>query len=177
MEVSTTTIALGVATLVVLILLMSCSSTSKRQGSGSRYAYASGSGSRCASRSSASPVYKDLDETGAQVSRWGQGVSNRQMNSQYNDLNNLKGYDDYNSVAQYQSLEPEVYDSHKEYSSNIGVASSGASALSVASHDNYPVQWVGLRRPDMQSIYAGSDARQQHSEYVDQMPNKTNYTL
>lgn len=169
MEVSTTTIALGVATLVVLILLMSCAGGSKNK-----------SGSSCSNKQTPVVLYQDLgDDRGYkhQISNYGRGAENRNSSQRQRDLEDLDGYDDYNSVAQYQSLEPDVFESHEEYSSNIGVASQGASALSTTSHDNYPVPFVGLRRPDMHSSYAGESARQQHSEYVDQMPAHTSYML
>lgn len=169
MEVSTTAIALGLATLVVLILLMSCSGKSKPKPK-----------LTCSrpSRPSRPVVYRDLDSSyDSQISPWGQGVENRRRYQRGRDLGKLSGYDDYNSVAQYQSLDPEVYESHEEYSANIDVSSSGASSMSTTSHDNYPVPFVGLRRPDMHSSYAGDDARQQHSEYADQMPANTNYLL
>jgi len=163
----TTTVALGVATLVVLILLMSCAGASKSKAA-----------SNCPRPAPPVVIYQDLDGgNDHQMSKWGQGVYNRQAGQRQRDLQNLNEYDDYNSVAQYESLEPEVFSSHEDYSSNIGISSSGASSMTTLSHDNYPVQFVGLRRPDMHSIYAGAGARQQHSEFVDQMPARAGYML
>lgn len=168
MSVETTTIALCVATLVVLILLMSCAGSPKRK-SGSSYH----SQNQCG-RDGMQDRESISDD---QLSNYGRGKENRDAAQRESDLQDLDEYDDYNSVAQYQSLEPEVFESHDEYSSNISVASHGASALSTTSHDNYPVSFVGLRRPDMHSIYADSSARQQHSEYADQMPSHSSYML
>jgi hypothetical protein len=168
MPVELTTIALCVATLVVLILLMSCAGSPKRRSGPSYHRQ-----NQCGREG-----MQDLDSiSDHQLSNYGRGEENRNADQRNSDLQDLDGYEDYNSVAQYQSLEPEVYESHEEYSGNIGVASHGASALSTTSHDNYPVPFVGLRRPDMHSIYADTSARQQHSEYADQMPSHTSYTL
>lgn len=166
MELPTTTVALGVATLVVLILLMSCNNSVKPKST------------NVCTRRPSRPVHRDLDsDDNHQRSPWGQGVQNRRLNRRERELKNLSGYDDYNSVAQYESLDPEVFASHDEYSSNIDISSSGASSMTTTSHDNYPVPFVGLRRPDMHSSYAGSTARQQHSEYADQMPARSGYML
>jgi hypothetical protein len=167
MQVDATTIALGFSTLVVLILLMSCTGSTKSKSTSS-----------CDRQAPAVVIYQDLDSSDDhQRSKYGRGEENRNDAQRNRDLQDLAGYDDYNSVAQYQSLEPDVFESHDEYSSNIGVASHGASALSTTSHDNYPVPFVGLRRPDMHSIYADKSARQQHSEYADQMPTRSSYML
>jgi hypothetical protein len=112
-----------------------------------------------------------------QRSDWGTGVKNRELAEQYNDLNNLDSYEDYNHVMQYQALEPEVFDSHQGFSYDIGVSNSGASAMTVRSDPNDVVPWVGLRRPDYHSVYAGDTARVDHSENPDQMFAKTHYLL
>jgi hypothetical protein len=120
---------------------------------------------------------QDMDDENYQMSSYGTGVKNRQLAQQYANLSDLKSYESWNEVAQYQSLEPEVFESHDDYAGSIGISNSGASALTMRSDDNNVVPFVGLRRPDYHSTYAGPDARQQHSEFVDQMPASTHYLL
>lgn len=108
-----------------------------------------------------------------QRSNWGQGVDNRRTNRAERDLINLNGYDDYNAVTKFLGLDREVIDSQEEYNSNTVYTSRGASTLSTTSHDNYPVPFVGLRRPNMKATYAKSGARTEHTEFVDQMPDTT----
>jgi hypothetical protein len=120
---------------------------------------------------------QDMDDEKYQMSSYGTGVKNRQLTQQYANLSDLNSYKSWNEVAQYQSLEPEVFESHNDYAGSIGISNSGASALTMRSDDNNVIPFVGLRRPDYHSTYAGSDARQQHSEFVDQMPAATGYLL
>jgi nitrogen fixation-related uncharacterized protein len=156
-----TMIALGISIVIIFILLVTCWSGKKHQSR----------------RRPRVRVLDDIKDDSHQRSKWGSGARNTQLSKQYNDLNRLSSYDDYNSVIQYQSLEPEVFDSHNSFAHDIGVANSGASALAVTSHDNYPVYFVGLRRPDLHSVFAGADARVQHSEFADQMPSQTTYCV
>lgn len=116
-------------------------------------------------------------QPGPEKSDWGTGVKNREMANRYNDLANLAAYEDYGSVAQYMSVEPEVFESHARYSEDMGRSTSGASALSVRDDPNDVVPWVGLRRPDYRGAYSGRGVRQDHSEIPDQMPMKTSYCL
>jgi hypothetical protein len=157
-----TYLALVIATVVILVLLMCCYGDTK---STTGYSHRQ----RISNNQSGSE-YDDLDTKGPPSSTWGSGVTNTQLASQYRDLENLEGYEDYNSVAQYQSLEPEVYESHDQYANDLGIANRGASALPIRSDSNDLQTWVGLRRPDYQTIYAAQDARVQHSESPDQMP-------
>jgi len=160
-----TAVALSVAILVVLVLLMSCWGAKPKRKSGNKQS---------------ASVNKQSDNANCaagEISTWGQGVKNRELAKQYNDLMSMDGYDDYNSVIQYASLEPEVFDSHESYSGDIGVANSGASNLVVRSDPNDVNPWVGLRRPDYHSVYAGCDARVEHSEYPDEMTAATHYLL
>jgi hypothetical protein len=170
MSLTTTEVALGAAIFVVLILVMSCYGCSKPK-----------SNRRCRHRSFDSFVNNDnsqISKTGDgdtvsehQTSRTGAGVTNRNLKNQYEDLEKLKGYDDYSEVAKYQALEPSVFESHDKYAWDVGVSNSGASYMSVKSDDNDLVNWVGLRRPNYKGVSAAKDARVQHSEYVDQMPD------
>lgn len=109
--------------------------------------------------------------------RTGTAVSNADLQQQYADLANLDGYQDYNEVAQYTSLEPEIFKSHAEYSTDINNSTSGASSMVLRSDDNYPITWIGLKRPDMRSSYASSDSRIDSSESPEQMPATTHYLL
>lgn len=159
-------IALAVATVVVLILLMSCwddkPQSRPRSCPKSRVVVLKG---------------MDPDDDSHQRSDWGQGKKSRQLARQNNDLVRLSEYDDYSTVAKYQALEPEVFDSHEQYADQVGVANSGASNMTVRSDPNDVVPWVGLRRPEYHKTFAKSDARQVHSEYSDQMFSKTRYLL
>jgi len=163
------TVALIISILVMLILLFSCSNKSHANRYTSRHTH------RHAHRHAHDDLDDDLDSR--EISKYGQGEKNREFRRRTHRVDKLKDYDDYNDVIQYESLDPEVYQSHDEYSKNVGISSNGASALSVTSHDNYPVPFVGLRRPDMQSTYARTGARTEHSEYADQMPGTTNYLI
>jgi hypothetical protein len=160
----TVPIALGIATLVVAVLLMSCWDKKPK-------------GSATSRRSPQVVVLKDIDpdDDSHQRSEWGSGKKNAQLARQYNDLANMDGYNDYADVTKYQSLDPEVFESHDNYADQIGVSNNGASNLAVRSDPNDVVPWVGLRRPDYHSIYAGKDARVVHSEYADQQFAKTTY--
>jgi len=111
----------------------------------------------------------ELDTGDSPMSDYGSGVQESKIKKQYNAVaDNLEAYDGYNAVVQYAALEPEIFESQKEYTENLGMTS-GASALSTRSDPNDVVTWVGLRRPDYHSVYAGSDARVVHSEYPDQL--------
>lgn len=159
----TVTLALGVATLVVIVLLMSCWDNKPRRKA------SRGNRSRAVAARGVDADYSH------QISSWGSGVKNRQLNQQYNELADLSGYEDYSNVIKYQALDPEVFESHESYGDQIGVANNGASNLAVRSDPNDVVPWMGLRRPDYHSIYAGADSRVEHSEYADQMFPRTTY--
>lgn len=178
----TSVIALSVATLVVLILLMSCwgvkPSSNKPRGRKVVFMRRSNKGSNNRGSRRQMPRYQaSISCPVNEKSNSGQGLKNRQLAGQYNDLVSMQGYDDYNSVMQYASLEPEVFDSHNSYSSNVGIANSGASSLSVRSDPNDVNPWVGLRRPDYHSVHSGCDVRVDHSEIPDQMFASTHYLL
>jgi len=162
-----TSIVLGVAIIILVVLIMVCSKDSQ-------FGLLS---KDCECHSSSVTKKSDVDDESEQLSTYGSGVKNRQLAEQYNQLANLQGYDDYNSVIKYNALEPEVFDSHDTFSHDIGISNSGASALSIRSDPNDVVPFVGLRRPDYHSTYAGNDARVQHSEYIDQQMAKTTYCV
>ncbi len=107
----------------------------------------------------------------------GAGPLNRQLASQYNELQELGGYDDYSEVAAYMSLEPEVFKSHQEYSKDINRSTSGASTMAIRSDANDPVPVRGLRRPNYHDVYSSPEARVESSEYPDQMYAKPSYQL
>lgn len=156
----TVTIALGVSILVVFVLLMSCwKSKPKKSGCGKNN----------------SPVYQDLQPM-KDLSSYGTGVQNRRAAQRQRDLSGLKGYDDYNQVAQYASLEPEVFESHEEYSKDINRSTSGASMGSVRSDDITGTPWVA-RRPQYQDVPIYGVMAQEHSTYKDQLPDNNHYLL
>lgn len=117
----------------------------------------------------------DLDTGANPMSDYGRGVLNAKLRDQYEDV--IEGeVEDWGASAQKISLEREVFDSQQEYTENIGMGA-GASALATRSDDNDVVPWIGLRRPDYQSVYAGDDRRTVHSEYPDQMPENNRSCL
>ncbi len=157
----TVVLGLSVAIAAVVILLLSCWDTKKApKKSGS-----------------ASVVQSVEAKAETPKSTWGTGLQNRQSNDRYKDLANLAGYDDYNSVAQYMSIEPEVYESHSRYADDMGRSTSGASMLPVRDDPQDVVPWVGLRKPRYHEVYSGAGARQEHSEIPDQMRSSTSYCL
>ena len=111
------------------------------------------------------------------VSEYGRGVQNKQFRDRYGALADLDGYDDYNSVAQYMSIEPEVYDSQAKYTKDMGRSTSGASMLPVRDDPNDVVPWVGLRKPKYRDVYSSDGARQDHSEIPDQMRVNSFYCI
>lgn len=160
MEASMTTVALGIAISVVVILLISCAGPSK-----------SCKKSKC--RSSC----EGLESGSPQLSNTGTGVLNRQLELQNQKVMQIDGYGDYNEVAQLESLDPEVIESHNEFAGSLGISNSGASALTVRSDSQDIVPRYGLRQIDYHSVYADEDARQQHTEFVDQMPVKRGFVI
>ncbi len=151
-------IALSVAIAVVLVMLYNCwKSPNQRRAR------------RGCSQEGMSSKPEESD--------WGSGVQNKKFEQSTEELKDLVGYADYNSVMQYQALEPEVFESHKQYSKDMNKFNMGPSAMSETSHDNYAVPWVGLRRPDTHSVYADENARVVHSEYVDQTPKNRPFVI
>ncbi len=95
----------------------------------------------------------------------------------YSRLKQLDSYEDYNSVAQAISVEPDVHESHAKYSKDMSRSASGASTLSVRDDPNDIVPWIGLRKPKYQEVYAMPGARVVHSEHPDQMRVASHYTV
>jgi hypothetical protein len=153
-------LGLSVAIAVIIVLLLSC----RDKNSGKK-----------AEKPARKPA-RSNDDSQAR-SDWGSGVANRKLANQYGDLADLSSYEDYNAVAQYMSVEPEVFESHSRYSRDMGRSTSGASTMSVRDDPNDVVPWVGLRRVDYRSVYAGNNVRQEHSEIPDQMPQRGSYCL
>lgn len=118
------------------------------------------------------------DGVGVSESDYGRGVVNANARARYRDLSqNLGSYADYSQVAQYMALEPEVYESHQNYAQNANLVSLGPSNMAERSDPNDVVPWVGLRRPDYQSVYANCTARVEHSEIPDQMGSQRGYVI
>jgi hypothetical protein len=175
----TLAVSLGVAIFVMLILLTSCwNSGSSFAGHCHRNNSYEGMQSGCNSVS-VNKLADDAtgDNTGQFWADTGTGLINQQLSSQYNDLQNLDSYQDWSQVSQYQALEPEVLASHQEYTHDINRSTTTASIYTIRSDDQYPVSFVGLRRPDLHSTYAADDARTTHTEVPSQMPSKTSYLI
>jgi hypothetical protein len=177
-------LALSLAVVVVLILVVSCSSHCNEYfKSGKKVVCREEDGSSNLVLNppplAVSPLANasEGDNTGQYWSDTGSGLMNQQLASQYSDLQNLKGYGAWGEVAQYQALEPEVYESHEEYTDDMNRVSSGASMMTIRSDPNDVNMWRGLRRPDYHSIYAASDARVDHTEVPDQMQSQTRYLV
>lgn len=107
----------------------------------------------------------------------GTGVQNREFNNRYKQLSNAVAYEDYGEVAQYMSVEPEVYESHARYSEDMNQSTSGASMLPERDDPNDVVPWVGLRKPRYRDVYSGENVRQDHTETPDQMRNNSYYCV
>jgi hypothetical protein len=164
----TVLLSLGLAIVVVLVLLMSCWKSKPKR----RRAVRAGNCTPTVSNAAASEP-----DPSAFYSSYGTGPMNRQMSKQYANLQNLKGYQDWNEVAQYQSLEPSVFESQEEYAQDINRSTSSASSSTIRSDDAYPIDWTGLRRPEMQSCYSGNDSRVVSSQSPDQMPSATRFLI
>lgn len=166
---STVAVSLGVAVVVVFVLLLSCWKSKPRMKKQVN--------KRQMSRKVSSNTAGSEEDPTAFFSDTGTGPLNRQLSAQYGDLQNMTGYEDYNEVAQYTSLEPEVFSSQEEYSREINRSTSGASAMSVRDDPNDVNPWIGLRKIDYHSVYPNIDARVDSSESPDQMPSQTRYLL
>jgi hypothetical protein len=159
------TIALGVATLVVIVLLMSCWEKPKETVPKTKYPPR-----QRRVRRPPPACYQVREEAvqDLQMPRYGQGKKKMQLDQQYESLKHLE-QGDYDTVVQYMSLDPEVFESHSNYSNDIGIANRGASSMTVRSDSNDIVPWVGLFRPDYHSVYADPTSRTDHSQFVGQM--------
>jgi hypothetical protein len=167
----TVVVALGVAIVVVAVLLMSCWKSNKKK-SVRRAASTCQDGLSNTNTNGGNP-----DQGWNGYSDTGTGKINRQLANQYSNEQNLTGYDGWNQVAQYSALEPEVYQSHAEFTDGINYSTSGASSMSIRSDSTTINPWQGLRRPDYASVYPSADARVDSSQYVDQFDSATRYLL
>jgi hypothetical protein len=164
----TVTVGLIIAIIVMLILLMSCSQGGKKKVR---------KGSCSDGMDKAPATNSSVAEPDMYFANSGGGLINHQLNKQYADLADLSGYDDYNQLAQYSALEPEVYESHKEYSADMNRSTSGASMMTIRTDPNDVNPWRGLRRPDYHSVYADSTARVDQSEVPETMYSQTRYCI
>ncbi len=161
----TVTLALAACVVIVLVLLLSCWDGKKAKPERD-------------DGTSASPKRRPpTTDPCTKPSEWGTGVENTKFRNRYQDLTDLSGYDDYNAVSQYMSVEPEVYESHARYSDDMGRSTSGASLLPVRDDPNDVVPWVGLRKPKYHEAYCAPGARQEHSDIPDQMRGASFYCV
>ncbi len=161
----TVTLALAASVVIVLVLLLSCWDDKKSKPKQN-------------TSSPNPPKYRPpAPSPGPERSDWGTGVENNKFRNRYQDLTDLVGYDDYNAVSQYMSIEPEVYESHARYSDDMGRSTSGASMLPVRDDPNDCVPWVGLRKPKYHEAYSAPGARQEHSDIPDQMRGASFYCV
>ena len=98
-------------------------------------------------------------------------------NSRESRLKDLNGYDDYNQVVQYMALEPDVYESHAQYTSDMGRGTTGASMMSERDDPNDVVPWVSFFKPRYRDVYSGEGSRQESSEDPSQMRENNHYIL
>ena len=107
----------------------------------------------------------------------GSAVLNANAARRYQDVaSNLSGYSDYNSVMQHIGLEPEIYESHANYSSDMNRLLLGPSTLSERTDPSDVVPWIGLRRTRYE-VYADENARVEQSETPDQMATRAVYCI
>ena len=158
-------IGLSVAVAIVIVLLLSCKNK-KTTHKGSH-----------ASNKKRVTVRAPKRGKSYEHSEYGTGLDNTASNNRYQDLAGLASYEDYNAVAAYMSVEPEVYESHARYSDDLGRSTSGASMLPVRDDPNDVVPWVGLRKPKYQDAFVTDGARQEHSEIPDQMRGNSYYCV
>lgn len=163
-DMDNVTLALSVSIAVVLVLLYSCWGKKPKKNKQS-----------C---NKPNPAHHDLPSSIQNKSDTGTGLKNAEARARYDTLrNNLTGYDDYGQVAQYMSLEPEVFESHDQYSNDMNRLSLGPSTMAERSDPNDVVPWVGLRRPDYKSTSASSGARVEHSEIPDQQYDQKVFSI
>jgi hypothetical protein len=110
-------------------------------------------------------------------SAWGQGVKKRQLLSQNQQLYGAE-YDDWNQMAAAMALEPEVFDSHNEYTNELNYAVTAGAKMGVRTDPNDVNNWVGFRRPNYHEASSPDDtARQVPSSYVDQYEKNRPFLL
>lgn len=158
-------LALSVSIAVVLVLLVSCWDKKPKK--------------QAQQQARGRAVYRDLSSGSVQQrSDTGTGLKNANARNRYDNLrDNMSGYEDYGQVAQYMSLEPEVFESHEQYSEDMNRLSLGPSSMAERSDPNDVVPWVGLRRPDYKSASASEGARVEHSEIPDQQYDQKVFSI
>lgn len=157
-----TALGLSIAIAIVIILLLTCWGSPQEKNKSKK---------RC--------VYEDIERSSLDVprqSQYGTGVKNREFDARFNSLKNLDSYDDYNAVATYMSLEPEVFESHARYSRDMSRSTTGASMMTVRDDPNDPVKWVG-RPPQYRGVTVGYNARELPSDIPDQLRQRTFYPI
>lgn len=159
-------LALSVSIAVVLVLLYSCWGKKPKKSA------------RQQPCGNSNVAHRDLPSAVQQRSDTGTGLTNANARNRYDNLrDNLSGYEDYGQVAQYMSLEPEVFESHGQYSNDMNRLSLGPSTMAERSDPNDVVPWVGLRRPDYKSTSASEGARVEHSEIPDQQYDQKVFSI
>jgi hypothetical protein len=102
----------------------------------------------------------------------GTGVLNARAAARYQKASSsLAGYSDFGTFAQFIALEPEVFESHANYTTDMNRMSLGPSTLSERSDPNDLHKWT-VRPPDYSAVYADENARTEHSEIPDQMRSR-----
>ena len=146
-------ICLGLSILIVLYLLSKCS-TRKKECSKKVQFHVS------------QPAV--VASPGLVKSDFGTGVNKRKFDSRYHDLADAEYAGDYNVLIQYMSLEPEIYESHNQYTSSPGSYVAGASMLSERDDPNDAVMGVKGFNAKPQDVTIGYGVRQETSDYQDQ---------
>ena len=125
-------------------------------------------------------IKKNSRRAGRDMQRYsdtGTAVLNANAARRYQNVaSNLSGYSDYNSVMQHIGLEPEIYESHANYSADMNRLSLGPSTLSERTDSNDTVPWIGPRRTKYE-VFADENARVEQSETPDQMPTRSSYCI
>jgi hypothetical protein len=82
---------------------------------------------------------------------------------------------DYSDYLLTAGLEQSVIDSHRQFVNDIAHTTTGASARTVKSGDEFDVTFVGLRRPQLDQIYVDPNSRTVTSAETWQYPTSTKY--
>ncbi len=103
----------------------------------------------------------------------GRGLLDRNSDARYNKLvNNMASYGSYEDVMKYEALEPSIFESHHQYTKDIGNFNLGPGKLAERSDSNDLVKHIGVRRADYYGVNLDDSARQVPSEIQDQMPRQ-----
>lgn len=74
-------------------------------------------------------------------------------------------------------LEPSIYESHKRFVNDASRVSTTASNVPVPTADNYPIPYVGLRRPEFYSGTVRKEANVVPTVEGDQLPRATSFRI